>query len=183
MKKTLSLILALALCLSLCACGRGNETQSGNNGSSDETIRILLNEPFTIGEYEFTITNWEFVKSLDTVLLAQLQNTLSESDTYIKFDFSIKYIGKEAKWGHTLDWYSLDYNNGFILTDGHGVYADDSYSSGWRTVSVSTEFQPLSEALTCKWFFSVNSEVETNENAPLMFVIDIDGEKAILNLR
>ena len=183
MKKTLSLILALVLCLSLCSCGGGNESQSENNGSSDETIMIHLNEPFTIGEYEFTITNWKFIESLDLVLLAQLQNLLSDSDTYVEVDFSIKYIGKEKKWGHTQEWYSLDYNNGFILTDGHGVYADDSYSSGWETVSVSTEFQPLSDALTCRWFFSVNNEVKTNENAPLMFVIDIDGEKATLNLR
>lgn len=191
MKRIIFLLLALVMCLSLCACG-GNDAPSTPEASEEPTTTpveednitlVELNEPFTIGDYEFVINQCSYKESLEPKLWVQLQSLMSKSEHYVEIDFTITYKGKTAVWGHTQDWYSLNYNDGYILTDGHGLYEDASFSSGWEAVSVSTEFQPMSEAKTCKWFFAVNKEVVTNESAPLLFVINIDGEEMALDLR
>ena len=50
MKKILAVLLAFILCFLLCACG----------GNSSGNI-VYLDEAFTIGDYEITITDTEFV--------------------------------------------------------------------------------------------------------------------------
>lgn len=178
MKKLIALILALVSCLSLCACGSGSSPAA-------KATEIIPLTPVSVGDFEFTVAQYKYISKIPSdggsVLI---QGFLEETGNYVQIDFNIKYTGKTEKVvEHLGSFFSLEYGDGFVITDRAGLFVDSRRGSGWINVYANEHFQPLSEGKSCRYYFAIPAEVKANTEEPLLFVIDIDGERATLDLR
>lgn len=170
MKKILALILAVILCLTLCACGGNN---SGNIIYSDEA--------FTIGDYEITITDTEFVDNWDPN--GDCKEACSKGNVHFVVHYTVKNIGK-TKVNVPYKMLKLVYNNEYEFKekDGFGgtyYYSFDTHSFVFNANELST----LSQAKPCQTCIEVPVEVRDNKDAPLRLEVTVDKDTYEYNLR
>ena len=199
MKKVIPLILALVMCLPLCAYGDGKatstteapttETQAPTTESTEATTEPIV--ILTVGEtastkvLEFTLDSFTFTDKLDasgdenylTPIEENAHITLvpEKGETFVSFSFSIKNIGKEELSTLAFSTMKLVYSDGYtfeIDPNNHVVRTDDSY---YTRNGMTGFFSPkvLAEALTYRGYFAVPLEVTENDDAPLLFAIEL----------
>ena len=183
MKKTLSLILALVLCLGLCACGGGEKETTPSETTVPEAtvppttekpqkIELYLNEAITLGDYEFTITDVEFVKSYSTSLS---HYSTGDGYYYIKVDYLVKNISKTTKWT-PIKCLTVDYDDGYIFEIFKSYRDVAQYDGGAENPA---EMAPLSGSVDCRAYIPVPEEVYTSEK-PLSIIVRLsDGDGTV----
>lgn len=171
MKKILALALAGILCFSLCACG-GNG--SGNN-------IVYPDEPITIGDYEITITDTEFVDNWNPN--GDYERACSKGNVHFVAYYTVKNIGK-SEVNVPYHMLKLVYNNEYEFKETAESGDTYYYSSDTHSyVYHDTALPVLSEAKPCQTYLEVPAEVKENSDAPLKLEITIDEETYVYNIR
>lgn len=125
MKKFLALFLASLLCFSLCACGGNSsdndESGSGTDENSSDNI-VYLDETITIGDYEITITDTEFVDNWNPN--GDSKKFCSNGNVHFVAYYTVKNIGK-SEVNVPYHMLKLVYNNDYEFKE--GAESGDTY--------------------------------------------------------
>ena len=202
MKRIISILLVLLLTLSLVACGSSNTTSEPLAVATDAPTlpestpeptqepepliaEINLNTPFKIGGFEFVISNCSIIDKSDVpyniIDLFNFANVDSQSFVYI--ETTIRNGEKAEKWFRYFDYFSIDYDDGYVFNKYYGAFYNERSTPPWENMSVSMNLQPLAEPLQCRLYFSIPDVAATNTASPLLFEITINEETAALKIR
>ncbi len=179
MKKFLALLLAGILCFALCACG--GDTSGENEEKTDKSNVVYLDEPITIGDYEITITDTEFVDNWNPN--GDSKEFCSEGYVHFVAYYTVKNIGK-SEVNVPYHMLKLVYNNDYEFKE--TAESGDTYCYSFDTHSYvynATVLPVLSQAKPCQTYLEVPVEVRDNNDAPLKLEITIDEETYVYNLR
>lgn len=178
MKKIIALLLACILCFSLCACGGDS---SENKDASEKSNVIYLDETITIGDYEITITDTEFVNNWNPN--GDSKKYCSNGNVHFVAYYTVKNIGK-TEVSVPYHMLKLVYNDGYEFketaeTGDTYCYSFDSHSY----VSNANDLPVLSQAKPCQTYLEVPVEVRDNKEAPLKLEIRVNEETYVYNIR
>ena len=171
MKKIISFGLVLIMVLSLCACGGGgekqnespNEQNSNITNTESEQKNLHLNETVELGNFEFTITDVEFVKEYSTSAANTEYDTghrAAGNYVYLRVDYSVKNISKGSVMT-PLSCMQVDYNDGYVFTPYRSYQGNISGTGGVETAS---EMKPLSSAVSCRTYIEIPEEAQISDN-------------------
>ncbi len=168
MKKLLALILAVVLCFLLVACG----------GNTSDNV-VYLDETITIGDYEITITDTEFVDNWNPN--GDSKEFCSEGNVHFVVHYTVKNVGTSKVYA-PYKMLKLVYNNDYEFYED----AFDTYYYSFDTNSFvvnDNELAPLSQAKPCQTCIEVPAEVKENADSPLKLEITVDEETYVYNIR
>lgn len=170
MKKILALILTVVLSFTLCACG----------GNSSNNI-IYLDETITVGDYEITITDTEFVDNWNPN--GDSEKFCSNGNVHFVVHYTVKNVGK-SKVTVPYRMIKLIYNNDYEFKEESGLGYTYCYSFDTHSfVFNETELPPLSQAKPCQTCIEVPIEVRDNNDSPLKLELTVDEETYVYNIR
>ena len=179
MKKAISLLLALVLCLSLCACGGNTEketptetsapeqttqpTQAETEPTVPEAKDLILGETYSFGDYDITITNFDFTAKAENPEKGKGGNLIpSSGKTVANIYFNVKYNGKSAI-SYPSFFCQVVYGDGYTFNSERvWYYANDV--DAWLNVG---KIEPLTPEFGNVVSFFVPEEVRDNQENTL----------------
>lgn len=170
MKRIAALLLSLIMMVVLCACG------DNGTGAPVEENELKLNETITVGDYEFTVTETEFVPQyFDGFAYKSCGN----GNVHFVVKTTFKNVGKE-EISIPSSFLTLEYG------DGYSFSPSDTYYFSFDTlsyVSNACELPALSKEKPCITYFEVPEEVQNNTDEPLKLKIMLADTEIVCNLR
>lgn len=164
MKKILAILLTITMCIPLVACGGA------------QTKEIGLNETITVGDYEFTLAETEFV---DQYYVGGVYKFCGEGNVHFVVETTFKNIGKE-EISVPYTFLELEYGDGYTFSpESTYCYSFDTNSF----VANASTLAVLADAKPCQTYFEVPEAVQNNEEEPLKLKITVSGTEYIYNVR
>lgn len=196
MKRTLSIILALVMCLTLAACGKENNLSESTEASQsiteknevpveteeNEEIELYMNESTVIGDFEIMITYVRFVSSYSLNKAYNQSNGTLYRGNFLQIDYSIKNVSKTTK-NLPMKCMTVDYDNGYIFEIYKSYKGVSRYTTGTEN---SEELAPLSNAVNCRAYFELPTEVNDSPKSLCARIKVSDGDgtaEAVFNMR
>ena len=173
MKRTIALLLSLIMVLSLCACG-----DSGTAAPVEEN-ELKLNEPITVDDYEFTITETEFDPQYFDGFDYKAYKSCGNGNVHFVVKTTFKNVGKE-EISIPSSFLTLEYGDGYSFSPSDTYYFSFDVLS---YVSNAWELPALSKAKPCITYFEVPEEVQNNTDEPLKLKIMLADTEIVCNLR
>lgn len=171
MKKLIFLLLVFGMAVGLCACG--------SKDGFVENKTIYLDESITIGDYEITVTDTEFVDNWNPN--GDCEELCGNGNVHFIVHYTVKNIGKSDVIV-PYKMFKLNYNNGY-------EFKEDNYRTYYYSFDTSSfvfhenELSPLSKAKPCQTCIEVPVEVKDNIDAPLKLEITVDNKTYVYNIR